>query len=68
MSGREHPVLVKGDGDIAEYRRWVAQFYSWPDEPADNEPRPNGSNGRSRGEPSASLGAVETQGKVNTNG
>jgi phenylpropionate dioxygenase-like ring-hydroxylating dioxygenase large terminal subunit len=26
---REHPVLVKGDGEIAEYRRWVAQFYTW---------------------------------------
>jgi phenylpropionate dioxygenase-like ring-hydroxylating dioxygenase large terminal subunit len=65
---REHPILVKGDGEIAQYRRWVAQFYSWPDEPADDGPRPNGSNGRAPGEPSASLGAVEAQGKVSTNG
>lgn len=27
MSYRERPVLVKGDGPIAEYRRWYAQFY-----------------------------------------
>ncbi|MCU0272565.1 MAG: Rieske 2Fe-2S domain-containing protein [Acidimicrobiales bacterium] len=26
-----HPVLVKDDGEIAEYRRWVRQFYSWPE-------------------------------------
>lgn len=26
----ERPLLVKGDGPIAEYRRWVAQFYSSP--------------------------------------
>jgi phenylpropionate dioxygenase-like ring-hydroxylating dioxygenase large terminal subunit len=25
---REHPVLVKGDGKIMEYRRWASQFYS----------------------------------------
>lgn len=24
---REHPVLVKGDGPIAEFRRWYEQFY-----------------------------------------
>lgn len=28
---REHPVLVKGEADVAEYRRWVRQFYTWPD-------------------------------------
>ena len=24
---RERPVLVKGDGPIAEFRRWYQQFY-----------------------------------------
>jgi phenylpropionate dioxygenase-like ring-hydroxylating dioxygenase large terminal subunit len=28
---REHPLLVKDDGEIAQYRRWVRQFYSFPD-------------------------------------
>jgi phenylpropionate dioxygenase-like ring-hydroxylating dioxygenase large terminal subunit len=28
---KEHPLLVKGDGEISEYRRWVRQFYTWPD-------------------------------------
>lgn len=28
---RERPVLVKGDGQIMECRRWAAQFYTWPD-------------------------------------
>jgi phenylpropionate dioxygenase-like ring-hydroxylating dioxygenase large terminal subunit len=28
---KERPVLVKGDGRIAEYRRWASQFYTWPD-------------------------------------
>jgi hypothetical protein len=65
---REHPVLVKGDGEIAEYRRWVAQFYSWPGEPAENGSGPNGGNGRAGGEPSTSPGAVDIQGKVRTNG
>jgi nitrite reductase/ring-hydroxylating ferredoxin subunit len=27
MKYRERPVLVKGDGPIAEYRKWYAQFY-----------------------------------------
>jgi nitrite reductase/ring-hydroxylating ferredoxin subunit len=27
MSYRERPVLVRGDGPIAEFRRWYAQFY-----------------------------------------
>ncbi|WP_334141046.1 aromatic ring-hydroxylating dioxygenase subunit alpha [Rhabdothermincola sp.] len=27
LSYRERPVLVKGDGPIAEFRRWYAQFY-----------------------------------------
>lgn len=27
MKFQEHPVLVKGDGPIPEYRRWYAQFY-----------------------------------------
>jgi nitrite reductase/ring-hydroxylating ferredoxin subunit len=27
MKFQERPVLVKGDGPIAEYRRWYAQFY-----------------------------------------
>ena len=31
MSYRERPVLVKGDGPIAEYRRWYAQFYEGND-------------------------------------
>jgi hypothetical protein len=53
---REHPVLVKGDGEIAEYRRWVAQFYSWPDEPAEKQLGPHGTNGSARGEPSTSPG------------
>ena len=42
---RDHPVLVKGDGEIAEFRRWAHQFYSWPDDgsatvgvPADGAP------------------------------
>jgi phenylpropionate dioxygenase-like ring-hydroxylating dioxygenase large terminal subunit len=26
-SYREHPLLVKGDGPIMEFRRWAAQFY-----------------------------------------
>ncbi len=26
----EHPLLVKGDGPIAEFRRWARQFYSMP--------------------------------------
>ena len=55
---REHPVLVKGDGEIAEYRRWVAQFYSWPDEPETGE---NGSRAQraqwpSTGRPGARAG------------
>ena len=29
---RPHPVLVKGDGLIMEFRRWAEQFYTWPDE------------------------------------
>lgn len=28
MQYRDRPVLVKGDGPIAEYRRWYAQFYA----------------------------------------
>ena len=32
---RERPLLVKGDGPIAEFRRWARQFYS--------DPRANGS-------------------------
>ncbi len=27
MKFQEHPVLVKGDGPIPEYRRWYSQFY-----------------------------------------
>jgi phenylpropionate dioxygenase-like ring-hydroxylating dioxygenase large terminal subunit len=27
MKFQEHPVLVKGDGPIPEYRRWYGQFY-----------------------------------------
>jgi hypothetical protein len=27
---KAQPVLVKGDGRIMEFRRWAAQFYSWP--------------------------------------
>jgi hypothetical protein len=27
MKFQERPVLVKGDGPLAEYRRWYAQFY-----------------------------------------
>jgi hypothetical protein len=27
---REQPLLVKGDGPIAEFRRWAKQFYSEP--------------------------------------
>jgi hypothetical protein len=27
----ERPVLVKGDGQIMEFRRWASQFYTWPD-------------------------------------
>jgi len=27
MKFQEHPVLVKGDGPFAEYRRWYSQFY-----------------------------------------
>ena len=65
---REHPVLVKGDGEIAEYRRWVSQFYTWPDEPADEGARPNGRNGRAQGEPTAARGTVETEEGVNTYG
>jgi hypothetical protein len=30
-SYRERPVLVNGDGPIAEYRRWYAQFYEGND-------------------------------------
>lgn len=29
---RELPLLVKDDGEIGEYRQWVSQFYSWPDD------------------------------------
>jgi phenylpropionate dioxygenase-like ring-hydroxylating dioxygenase large terminal subunit len=65
---REHPILVKGDGEIAEYRRWVAQFYSWPGEPAENGSRPNGRNGPVQGEPAASRGTVETERGVGTYG
>jgi len=25
------PILVKGDGEIAEFRRWASQFYTWPE-------------------------------------
>lgn len=28
---RENPVLVKGDGEIMEFRRWAGQFYTWPE-------------------------------------
>jgi nitrite reductase/ring-hydroxylating ferredoxin subunit len=65
---REHPVLVKGDGDIAEYRRWVAQFYSWPEEPGDNGSGPTESNGRAPDEAAARRGIADTEGKVRTNG
>jgi phenylpropionate dioxygenase-like ring-hydroxylating dioxygenase large terminal subunit len=71
---REHPVLVKGDGEIAEYRRWVSQFYSWPDEPVENGARPNGRNGRdgrngrAQDEPAAPRGTVETEEGASTHG
>jgi phenylpropionate dioxygenase-like ring-hydroxylating dioxygenase large terminal subunit len=32
MLYREEPVLVKGDGQIMQFRRWARQFYSWPDD------------------------------------
>jgi len=28
---KEHPLLVKGDGEIAEFRRWARQFYTFTD-------------------------------------
>lgn len=28
---KTNPLLVKGDGEILEFRRWAAQFYTWPD-------------------------------------
>jgi 3-Ketosteroid 9alpha-hydroxylase C-terminal domain len=71
---REHPVLVKGDGEIAEYRRWVAQFYSPPDEPApsgDQETRRNGRNGRNgrvHAEPAAARNPIETEREVDVHG
>ena len=65
---RERPVLVKGDGEIAEYRRWVAQFYSWPEEQDENGSRPNGRNGRAQGGPAARRGHVETEREANTYG
>jgi len=60
--------LVKGDGEIAEYRRWVAQFYSWPDDPADNGSRQKGRNGGAPDEPADWRGTPDTEGKVSTNG
>jgi hypothetical protein len=30
MLYREEPVLVKGDGQIMQFRRWAQQFYSEP--------------------------------------
>ena len=65
---REHPVLVKGDGEIAEYRRWVAQFYSWEGEADEHGPRPNGHKGRAQGEPASRRGTVETERGANTYG
>jgi hypothetical protein len=65
---REHPVLVKGDGEIAEYRRWVAQFYSWPDDPAGDGSRPRRRNGGAPDEPAAWRGTPDTEGRVSTNG
>ena len=65
---REHPVLVKGDGEIAEYRRWVSQFYTWPGEPAHGGAHANGRNGRGHGESEESRGTVEIERGVSTNG
>ena len=31
----ERPVLCDGDGPIAEFRRWMRQFYSFPDAPSE---------------------------------
>jgi hypothetical protein len=63
---RAHPVLVKGDGEIAEYRRWVAQFYSWPDDPAGNGSRPNGADANADADTDTE--GADTQGWVSTNG
>jgi phenylpropionate dioxygenase-like ring-hydroxylating dioxygenase large terminal subunit len=41
MQFQERPVLVKGDGPFAEYRRWYAQFY----EGTERDPSPEGPAG-----------------------
>ena len=48
----EHPVLVKGDGPIGDFRRWAKQFYS--DEPTDGANRASPARERQRGAASVS--------------